>query len=198
MTYQLILFLVIVYFISSIPFGLVLSKFFGKKDIRKHGSKNIGATNVTRVLGKKLGLLTLILDSAKGAIMVILAQKLFCSLEWINTFKCLVGFIAVFGHIFPIYLKFKGGKGVATSIAVITAIDPIMGSVSIIVWISVFLVSRISAASSLLSLLFTTLFSIYDGANLENIIFYVTLLLLVTFRHKENLNRIMNGKENQF
>ncbi len=194
---MLILFLIITYLIASIPFGLIISKTFGKKDIRKYGSKNIGATNVTRILGAKLGFLTLVLDATKGAIMVIIARKLFYNFNYLGHFLSVVAFVAVIGHVFPIYLKFKGGKGVATSIAVITAINPLMGIVSTIIWLSIFLITRISAAASLLSIFFIALFSIYDRVAWEQSILYIALLLLITYRHKDNINRISNGTENQ-
>ena len=120
--YQL-LFLILTYFISAIPFGLVLTKHFLKKDVRESGSGNIGATNVTRVAGKKIGALTLMLDGLKGMIMVIFARFLFSSVNYLHLYLALVSLVAVVAHIYPIYLNFKGGKVVATAIAVLLALD---------------------------------------------------------------------------
>ena len=139
--YQII-FLALTYFVAAIPFGLVLAKIFGKKDIRKHGSNNIGATNVVRVLGKKLGLATLILDGAKGAMMIVFARYYFVDIYYLNVFLVVVGVAAVLGHVFPIWLKFKGGKGVATGLAVLLAIDPIVGVICLFSWLIVFFIAN--------------------------------------------------------
>lgn len=196
--FGLILFFVFTYLIASIPFGLVLSKIFSKTDIRNHGSKNIGATNVTRVLGKKLGFCTLMLDALKGIIMIILAKLILSPSPFIlERVLILTALIAVIGHIFPIYLKFKGGKGVATTIAVILAINPLLGLCCIIIWIAIFLLTRISAIASISSILAVTLFTIYDYTNPEQILLLTTLSILILARHKENITRLKNGKENR-
>ena len=192
-----VLFLITTYLIAAVPFGLVIAKIFSTKDIRQHGSKNIGATNVTRVLGKKLGFLTLILDLAKGAVMVTLAKFIFSQANNLNVILALVALIAVIGHIFPIYLKFKGGKGVATTIAVILALNPKVGLVVVLTWLLTFFIFRISAISSLAAIFFANLFAIYDKVALEQLILYFLLLILITLRHKENIIRIKNGRENK-
>jgi glycerol-3-phosphate acyltransferase PlsY len=192
----LISFLVATYLIASIPFGVVISKLVKAKDIRQQGAKNIGATNVTRVLGKKYGLLTLILDALKGALMVMLARLLFSSSTYLGQFLAAIALVAVIGHVFPVYLKFKGGKGVATTIAVILAINPVMGIANMLIWLMIFFVTRVSAIASLLSILLVVLFAICDGIALEQILLYISLFVLVAARHKENIIRIKNGKEN--
>ena len=141
-TFYLIIFLIFCYFISSIPFGLVLSKFFAKTDIRELGSKNIGATNVTRILGKKLGFLTLILDGLKGAVMIVVARFIFSETTNLHFYLVMICFVAVVGHIYPIYLNFKGGKGVATFIASILALDFSVGFLAICFWILSFCLFR--------------------------------------------------------
>ena len=100
------LFLILTYFVAAIPFGLVLAKLFGKQDIREHGSGNIGATNVTRVLGKKFGFATLVLDGLKGAVMVIIARFAFGDMRYLSIFLALVAVVSVVAHIYPVYLKF--------------------------------------------------------------------------------------------
>lgn len=195
--FSAIIFLILTYLIASIPFGLVISKVCKKEDIRLHGSKNIGATNVTRVLGKKLGFITLILDALKGAVMVILAREVFAQSHHLSEILSLTALIAVIGHVFPIYLKFKGGKGVATTIAVILAINPLLGLITIGAWLAVFLITKISAAASLSSLLVASLFAIFSNIAIEQVALYLALFVIVTIRHKENIIRIKNGQENK-
>ncbi len=144
-------FLVLTYVIAAIPFGLVLAKIFAKKDIRQFGSKNIGATNVARVLGKKLGFFTLILDGLKGALMVIIARFTFFDAENLHLLLVLVAAVAVLAHVYPIYLNFKGGKGVATAIAVLFALDPSVGFLSVCFWIMSFCLFRISSVASIIA-----------------------------------------------
>lgn len=193
-----ILFLVFTYFIASIPFGLVISKIYAGKDIRESGSGNIGATNVTRVLGKKLGITTLILDGLKGAIMVILARFLFVEANFLNIYLILVGTVAVLGHIFPIYLKFKGGKGVATALAVLLAINPLIGLFGIGAWVVIFAFSKTSSIASLASLTIATGFALYSQALVEEILFCISLTTLIFIRHKENIVRLLKGEESKF
>ena len=190
-----ILFLIITYFIAAIPFGLLISKLFAKKDIRDHGSNNIGATNVSRVLGKKLGFLTLILDGSKGAVMVLLARYLFHDLANLQLLLVLVTTIAVLGHIYPIYLKFKGGKGVATAIATLLALDPLIGVAISAIWIVAFLLFRISAIASLTSIFFSFILSFYYHATDAQTIFCLLLFIIILCRHKENILRLISGEE---
>lgn len=195
----LILFWIVTYLIGSIPFGLVLAKIFGQTDIRNHGSKNIGATNVTRVLGKKLGLATLILDALKGATMVVIAQISFgnYSAEILERIMAITALIAVIGHIFPIYLKFKGGKGVATTIAVILAINPILGAICIFTWIATFFATRISAVSSLTATISIAIISFFSKSDISQPLVLTFLAILILIRHKENLIRLKNGQEHK-
>ena len=193
-----ILFLLVTYLVSSIPFGLILTKIFLKKDIRSHGSGNIGATNVTRIAGKKLGIVTLILDALKGAVMVVLAMDLFALSDDFDLLIALTAFIAVIGHIFPIYLRFKGGKGVATAAAVIMVIDPLIGSLVFLIWLALFLSFRVSAVASLgavaslIPLCYFLAFSHYYTY------LAIALTILITIRHKENIERLILKKENKF
>ena len=195
MTIEQILFLVITYLIAAIPFGLVITKIFTGKDIRTVGSRNIGATNVTRIAGKKLGLVTLILDALKGAAMVLIAQFMQFESEDTQLFFVLVAAIAVIGHVFPVYLKFKGGKGVATTLAVILALNPVVGLMTIIVWISTFVTVKISSVSSLVSSFSTIFISYYYlGLSYQTLLF-VFLFFVILFRHKENITRLIKGEE---
>ena len=188
-------FLTLTYLIASIPFGLVVAKLSKKQDIRQLGSKNIGATNVARVLGKKFGFITLILDGAKGAIMIICARHFFVDMQSLNSFLALIGAIAIIGHIFPIYLNFKGGKGVATGMAVLLAINPSVGLIFLISWIIIFVFTKISAIASLFSIIITVGFTFYSSANTEEILLAIFLALLIFIRHRDNIDRILRGEE---
>jgi glycerol-3-phosphate acyltransferase PlsY len=192
-----IIFLILTYLVSSIPFGLVLTKFFVKKDVREFGSKNIGATNVVRVAGKKIGLLTLILDGSKGAIMVIVARFIFIDVSYLQLLIILISSFAVIGHVYPIYLNFKGGKGVATAIAVLLALDFMVGFVVICIWIMSFCLFRISSISSLLAIFSSIFLSKTYGAPTLQIAFCCFLFLLISYRHKENIVRLIVGEENK-
>lgn len=197
MLFQL-LFLVLTYLICAVPFGLVLALVFAKTDIRQSGSKNIGATNVTRVVGKKLGFATLILDGLKGAIMVVIAKIIFADSSDLDLFLPLVAAIAVIGHIYPIYLKFKGGKGVATTLAVFFALDLQLGLGVGLTWLAVFALSRISSISSISAVFSSIIFSYYLQSSLDQVIVCCFLFLLVLLRHKENIIRLKEGKESAF
>ena len=167
-----IIFLLITYLITSVAFGLFLGKIFAKIDIREHGSKNISATNVARVINKKLGLATLLLDGLKGGAMVIIARLIFYNSDNLEIFLIIVAAIAVIGHIFPIYLKFKGGKGVATSIATIIALDPYIGVAISLIWIVAFILFRISAISSLMAIFSAIIISIFYNSMAYNIFYF--------------------------
>lgn len=190
-----VLFLVLTYFIAAIPFGLVLAKTFAGKDIRQFGSKNIGATNVTRIVGKKLGFFTLILDGLKGAIMVIIARFAFYDVDHLHLFLVLVGAVAVTAHIYPIYLNYKGGKGVATAIATLLALDFSVGFLVICFWIMSFCLFRISAVASILAIFSSIVISSAYDAPGSQVIFCWFLFLLILIRHKENIVRLLIGEE---
>ena len=190
-----ILFLIATYAVAAIPFGLVVTKIATGKDIRQFGSKNIGATNVTRIAGKKLGFLTLILDAFKGAAMVIIARFNFENLNNLHLFLVLVSATAVIAHIYPIYLNFKGGKGVATSIATLFALDTLVGFLVLCFWIMTFSLFRISAVASLIAIFSSIILSYNYDAPIEQIVFCWLLFALVAVRHKENITRLLIGEE---
>lgn len=193
-----ILFLIATYLVSSITFGLILTKRFLKKDIRSLGSGNIGATNVARVGGKKLGIVTLILDASKGAIMVALAINIFALSDDFDLLVALTAFIAVIGHVFPIYLKFKGGKGVATAAAVIMVIDPLIGGLVCLIWLALFFASRVSAIASLGAVISLIPLCYYFSFSPYYTYLAIALTALITIRHKENIERLLAKKENKF
>ena len=189
-----ILFLLITYLLSSIPVGLFLGKLFANIDIREHGSNNIGATNVSRIIGKKLGLATLILDGLKGGIMVMIARFIFHDFIYLEILLILTAAIAVIGHIFPIYINFKGGKGIATSIATIIALDPYIGAAICLIWIIAFILFRISAISSISAIFSSLIISLFYNTTSYNI-FYFLLFILILYRHKDNIKRLIQGSE---
>jgi len=192
-----VFFLGLVYFVAAIPFGLIVSKKYAGKDIRNEGSGNIGATNVYRVAGKKLGFITFLLDSLKGALMVIIARYIFVESKYLHLYLCAVSLTAVLAHIYPIYLNYKGGKGVATTLATLTALDPVVGFLSIVFWIMFFLMFRISAVSSIISVFSSIILSCNYDSPKSQLFLCTILLIIIIIRHKENIARIILGEENK-
>ena len=186
----LILIIVISYLLGSIPFGYILTKFFFKKDIREIGSGNIGATNALRTGNKFIGYSTLILDIAKAIIPVIYVKINFPELIYIASL------CAFLGHVFPIWLKFKGGKGVATYVGILFSINILLGVVFIITWGIIFLIFRYSSLSSIIGsfsvpayILITN--QIYSSA------FFGIMFILIFFTHRENIKRLKNKEESK-
>lgn len=178
------------YGLGSIPFGLILTRLAGAGDIRQIGSGNIGATNVLRTGNKKLAIATLIFDAGKGAAAVLLIAQ-----SATPALTALASLLVVAGHCFPIWLKFKGGKGVATSLAALTALDLRLGAVFVAVWILTALISRYSSLSALLAMVACVVagFLLLD----EAVIKIAILLLggLVWSRHHTNIGRLLTGTE---
>jgi acyl phosphate:glycerol-3-phosphate acyltransferase len=195
--------IIIAYLIGSIPFGFLLTKMMGGGDIRQTGSGNIGATNVMRLLGKKAGYLTFILDSVKGIIPIIILSSLSIkgSIEGVS--HCyLVGFITIIGHCYPIWLKFKGGKGVATAIGVViysyVAFAPDLIWVLLIltaIWFISYKLTKIVSVSSI-ALFIAIPVSNYFALN--EIIMSTLFSCFIIWRHKTNIVRLINGTENDF
>jgi glycerol-3-phosphate acyltransferase PlsY len=182
------------YLLGSIPFGVLVAKAFGIGDLRSAGSGNIGATNAYRVGGKKVGILTLILDAAKGYVAVYVTGYLF-PLE----FEALAMLAVMCGHCFPIWLKFKGGKGVATMVASYLAISPMLGLIVILTWVTLFLLKRISSLASLVAAVVGfCVFAYGEGGLSLNIVTIFVAILIVFIRHKENITRLLRGEEKAF
>ncbi len=195
------------YFFGSIPFGLVLCYMFGYGDIRKIGSGNIGATNVLRTGNKLLAFMTLLLDVGKGAICVYLT--IYLTSDYILSLW--VALAAVMGHVFPVWLKFRGGKGVATTFGTVVALAPIVGILSVFVWAVTFKLSKISSLSAVVAMtsipLIALAYANFDNSNYfynnlyaNNSIFSFVLPLLiiscvVIIKHKQNIIRIILGTE---
>ena len=196
----LMLFLFFGYFIGAIPFGLILTKLSGLGDIRNIGSGNIGATNVLRTGNKKIALLTLILDGGKGAFAIFLAAFFFKQLSISNLLgleivQSLVAVSAVIGHCFPIWLKFKGGKGVATGFGSIIILNLMVGVIALLIWISIAKIFKISSMSALIAYLIIPILMFLNST--ENYFFIASLLIssICWFQHKANIKRLINGSE---
>ena len=177
------------YLLGSIPFGLVLCRLFGYGDIRKIGSGNIGATNVLRTGNKFLAALTLILDSSKGLIAVLVAGAFF---DTHAMFGAALG--AVLGHNFPVWLKFKGGKGVATTLGTFIALSWPVGLACCLTWLVTAGVSRISSLSALIALAMAPIYVVSFG-NPHQVYLVGMLSLLGWIRHHANITRLLNGAE---
>ena len=176
------------YLLGSIPFGLVLTKIFLKKDIRKTGSGNIGATNVLRTGKKYLAASTLFLDSLKGYAAVFITTETFQDLYLYSAFFCLVG------HIYSIWLKFKGGKGVATFLGIIFFLSYDYFIIFILSWLVLIVIFKYSSLSSICSVLSV---SIYDYFFIEKnlVLFFIISFILIIYTHKNNLRQLINKKE---
>ena len=178
------------YLIGSIPFGLVISNINKKKDPRLHGSRNIGATNVLRLSGLKLGLLTLFLDFAKS----IITLKLIIS---INPDFFSSASIALFlGHVFPIWLKFKGGKGIAVFIGISFSISLIHGLFFLITWVITAFLTKYSSLSALVASIAILGYNIFIDSNSFSVLLLI-LNIFIFIKHKENIIRILNKKESK-
>ena len=180
--------ILISYLLGSIPFGFLLTKIFLNKDIRKIGSGNIGATNALRTGNKTLGYATLIFDILKAIIPVIFVKIYYSDYLYVSS-------LCVFlGHVFPIWLKFKGGKGVATYVGILFSLNVIFGLVFGICWLIIFFISKYSSLSSLIGSLSTPVYIlIFEGS--ENVFFYVIMFILIFFTHRENIKRLKNKEE---
>ena len=187
---ELILIISISYLMGSIPFGLILTKVFLKKDIRKIGSGNIGATNVLRTGNKIIGYLTLILDVIKAAIPVLYIKFNFPELVYISSLSAFIG------HVFPIWLKFIGGKGVATYVGILFSINYFFGIIFIISWLIIFFISKYSSLGSILSSLLIPIF-IFLNSSYENQYFFIIMFVLILYTHRENVKRLINKEESK-
>ena len=175
------------YLFGSIPFGYLFTKILLKKDIRNVGSGNIGATNVLRTGNKSLGYLTLVLDIAKAVMPVIYIKLNYPDLVYISAL------CAFLGHLFPIWLKFKGGKGVATLVGILISINIYYALIFGIVWILTFLISKYSSLSSLFASISIPIYLLIIDQG--NIIFFIIMFVLIFYTHKENIKRLINKEE---
>ena len=185
---DIILIGVISYLMGSIPFGFILTKIFLKKDIREIGSGNIGATNALRTGNKTIGYSTLVLDVLK-AIAPIIYIKIFY-----QDFLYIASLCAFLGHVFPIWLKFKGGKGVATYVGILFAINIYFGIIFTIFWFVTFFISKFSSLASLVGAASIPIYLLIS-AQFNQVIFFVIMFVLIFFTHRENIKRLKNKEE---
>jgi len=177
------------YLLGSIPFGLILTKLFLNKDIRNIGSGNIGATNVLRSGNKLIGYSTLLLDILKAILPVLYVKFYYPDFIYISSLSVFLG------HVFPIWLKFNGGKGVATYVGILFSINLIYGLVFGIIWIIIFLVSKYSSLSSLLGSISIPVYLFF--VNGDQIIFFIIVFVLIFYTHRENIKRLKNKEESK-
>ena len=186
------LFIIIIssYLMGSIPFGYILTKIFLKKDIRDIGSGNIGATNTLRTGNKLIGYSTLVLDILKAVIPIIIIKFNFTEYIYVSSLSVFIG------HVFPLWLKFKGGKGVATYVGILFCINIIFGIIFIFMWLSLYFISKYSSLSSLIASISIPIYILFflEG---KNIFFFLIMFVLIFFTHRENVKRLINKEESK-
>ncbi len=185
---DIVIICLISYLMGSIPFGFILTKIFLKKDIREIGSGNIGATNALRTGNKVLGYSTLILDILKAIIPVLYIKFYFSEFIYISS-------LCVFlGHVFPIWLKFHGGKGVATYVGILFVIDIYLGLIFTFVWFFIFIISKFSSLSSLIGSISIPIYFLFLS-QFNDVLFFSIMFVLIFFTHRENIKRLKNNEE---
>lgn len=186
------------YLLGSVPVGLIVGKVFFGKDIRDEGSGNLGATNAYRALGPVAGVLVFVLDVAKGAAPVYVALRLWGQPTdpWSTLVLVMTGMAAIAGHNWPVYLKFRGGKGVSTAAGVLVVLFPYLTAALAVVWIVAVLLTRyVSVGSIAIALGFPVLVAIFYGSNRVYVAFSVVAAAVVIFRHRSNIGRLLRGVE---
>lgn len=191
----MIISILIAYMLGSIPFGKIVTKLLTGEDITKTGSKNIGATNVYRTVSKKAGLLVLLLDGIKPIIAQVIIFYFFT--QFYQNYKFLYFLVSIIGHIFPIWLMFKGGKGVACFFGGYLIITPITTLIAITVWLLTVKITKTSSLGALISIFLLTIYQIVSNYGSLNKITIFTIMLLIFWKHTENIKRLIQGKENK-
>ena len=182
------------YLAGSVPFGVLVTRWRTGKDVRAHGSGNIGATNVARVAGRALGAVVLALDAAKAALPVFFAQRLVPDQPWLHA---AVGAAAFAGHVFPVWLKFKGGKGVATALGALAVLLPYSALAGFAVWLTVLVLFRISSVGSLLGALVAVGLAFVQAVPAPYPWLAVALTVAMLGTHRGNIGRLVHGGENK-
>ena len=190
MTTEIITVFIASYLSGSIPFGLILTKIFLNKDLRKIGSKNIGATNVLRTGNKTIAGLTLFLDISKGIIPILITKEYFTDLIYLSSLAALLG------HIFPVWLRFKGGKGVATYLGIIFILSFNLGVIFCVSWILISIASKYSSLSSILSTMIVFIVSFFNN-NFELTSYLFITFIIILYTHRQNIVRIKNKSEDK-
>ena len=190
-----LLLIILFYLIGSLPFALILTKLSGFGDIRNIGSGNVGATNVLRTGNKLLAIVVLSLDILKGLIPYLIINIYFNELSLLN--KIFLCHFAVIGHIYPIWLKFKGGKGVATYIGFLFGLNPYIALSFLLVWLAVAYISKYSSLGSLVGIFVAPAYFIFINFNFDISIFFIYLSFIIIIKHKENIKRLINKTESK-
>ena len=186
---------IIFYLIGSLPFALIFTKLFGFGDIRNIGSGNVGATNVLRTGNKFLAIVVLCFDIFKGFLPFLILQIYLQDISLFN--KILLCHFAILGHIYPVWLKFKGGKGVATYIGFLLGLNPYIALSFLLIWIVIAFISKYSSLGSLIGILAAPAYFIFFNFNFYILIFFIYLTLIIYIKHKENIKRLINKTESK-
>lgn len=192
---KIILVIIICYLLGSVPFGYIIGKLFKKIDIREYGSGNIGTTNAFRILGPVLASLVLIGDIGKGVFSIYLVRFLNIDSLFI---LIIAGLAVICGHDWSLFLRFKGGKGVATTFGVIFSFNLVISILAVIVWVIIIIFIKYASLASISSLTAVVIFMILLKQPYEYVIFSIMILILTVFKHKENIKRLRLGKEKKF
>ncbi|RJP60310.1 MAG: glycerol-3-phosphate 1-O-acyltransferase [Candidatus Auribacter fodinae] len=193
--------LALCYFIGAFPPGYIVAKLWKGIDIREHGSGNIGFTNVLRVLGKKAGIITLICDVGKGVLAVYVATYAASGVESPTIFalyRAIGGALAIIGHNWPVFIGFRGGKGVATSLGVFLGLAPIATLIATGIWIFLLLISNMVSLSSIITAALLPLIIFATHYSIVYIVIGILMAVMIIIRHKSNIARIIRGEENKF
>ena len=190
-----LLLIILFYLIGSLPFALILTKLSGFGDIRNIGSGNVGATNVLRTGNKLLAIIVLSLDILKGLIPYLIINIYFNELSLLN--KIFLCHFAIIGHIYPIWLKFKGGKGVATYIGFLFGLNPYIAISFLLIWLVVAYISKYSSLGSLVGIFVAPAYFIFINFNFNISIFFIYLSFVIVIKHKENIKRLINKTESK-
>ena len=190
-----LLLIILFYLIGSLPFALILTKLSGFGDIRNIGSGNIGATNVLRTGNKLLAIIVLSLDILKGLIPYLIIHIYFNELTLLN--KIFLCHFAIIGHIYPVWLKFKGGKGVATYIGFLFGLNPYIAISFLLIWLVVAYISKYSSLGSLVGIFVAPTYFIFINFNFNISIFFIYLTFVIVIKHKENIKRLINKTESK-
>lgn len=195
----IVIFVFIAYLLGSIPSAVWIGKRFYQIDVREHGSKNAGATNTFRILGKKAGIVVLILDVLKGFVACFLPKLFIPDSEYLIQIQLLLGVFVFLGHLFPIFAQFRGGKGVATSLGIIIGIHPPAAGICFAIFLIVFIVSNyVSLGAIVASFCFPFLVVfVFQEKSIYLILFSIVIGITVIATHKKNISRLLKGEENK-
>jgi glycerol-3-phosphate acyltransferase PlsY len=203
---SLIFIIVFSYLLGSIPFGIIVSRLWRGIDIREHGSKNPGATNVYRVIGPVPALIVLVLDIGKGLVATLLLSRISMGQPFLNpvSLMILAGIAVILGHVFPVFVGFKGGKGVATGLGVLISLAPIETVIALLLFLIIVGITRYVSLGSLSSATFILLalafekYYLHKPISLVLLIMVLVIAIFIFYTHRSNIKRLLNGTENKF